>query len=194
MQITKFVNVDPIKFFHHDWSILKRECYQSKLHEDPLNHIFNFLTVEEVLSLSTVSYQFYQVTKEKQQELTSQLAILCTKVENFFKSTFLKVEDDYFGYNQQPTERYLVFDFEQFYATPIHAINIQKHKVSKMTTHSLVPSHSKNLIFTEVMNPVFTFTGFTASSGKISLQQNPLIKRELRILANHILTLVNSYR
>ncbi len=184
------MNVELIPFFQ-GWSIARRDHDQPIFPNEILSLIFDSLPVEDLVSKGLVSYQFYCITKQKQQEVNIRLNKACNEIIAYLQnSSYRCTKSHHESYNEKSFERFFKFDFSCFYKEKIQDITFKR--IFNCSNMDFL--NSKTIFFTERPNSIVTEHNIIYYPGKlaISLQTNCI--KEIRLLGNHILSIINQER
>lgn len=181
------MNVESLPFFQ-DWSILKRDYDQPIFPDEILSQIFDSLPVEDAISKGLVCYQFYCITKEKQQEINIRLNRGCDEIIAYLKTCDYwspKIREN----DQKNLERLFKFDFKELYQPTV--LHVREHSFRI----ALKCEQNPNAIFIlESPKEIPNQERIAFCPGKLSISDQPKFKNELRLVAQHVISIINQNR
>lgn len=182
------MNVELIPFFQ-DWSITERDD-QSIFPNEILSLIFDLIPVADAISKGLVSYQFYCITKQKQQDVNIRLNKICNEIIAYLQnSTYRLTKPHLSDYDEKSMERFFKFDFTEVYQATVQDISFKK-----IFYRRDMYLNSNTIFFTESPNSIVTEHNIIYYSGKLAISVQSNCKKELRILGTHILSIINQDR
>ena len=184
------MNVELIPFFQ-GWSIDERDHDQPIFPNEILIRIFDSLPVEDAISKGLVSYQFYCITKQKQQEVNIRLNKACNEIIAYLQNSHYRcVRDHLLDVYEKSLKRFFKFDFTECYQTTVQDISFKK--IFNRSNMDFL--NSRTFLFTESPNAIVTEHNIIYYPGKLTISVQSNCKKELRLLGQHILSIINQNR
>ncbi len=182
------MNVGSIPFFQ-DWSIAKRDHYQTLFPDEILSLIFNSLPVEDLVLKRLVSYQFYCITKQKQQEVNIHLNKACNEIIAYLKTCdywYPKINPNF---NEKFLERLFKFDFTEVYESTVKHVKVYTFRIAL----KCVPNPNA-IFFIESPKEIPNQQRIAYCPGKLSISDQSSFKKELRLIAQNVISIINQNR
>lgn len=184
------MNVESIPFFQ-GWSIVERDHDQPIFPNEILFQILNYLPVEDAISKGLVSYQFYCITKQMQQDVNTRLNKACNEIIAYIQNSQYRLTKPHLSdYDEKSLVRLFKFDFTSFYKESIQDILLKK--IYNGSNVDFL--NSQTFLFTENPNSIVTEHHIIYYPGKLTISVQFNCKKELRLLGSHILSTINQER